>query len=423
MVRSSLIAAWLFIIVFYFHSESRVIVSTDSMWSIYLAQSFVREGDMLLDEYRSLARERKNYGLRKRKGHLYSYFPMGTALLASPFVWAYNKTLPQIAQVLPGFPRHLSTEELSAENMNLLLQRTIASILVALTVVVIFYLALQSLSIWQASGVALLAAFCTPLWSTGSRGLWQHGPSALLLAAALLLLSKIKDKPILAGFSGSLLAFAYIVRPTNAIAFICFGIFILLSSREAFRVFVLSSLLIFVPFVACSYDFFQRIVPPYYNASRLKMGWFFPEAVLANLLSPNRGLFFFAPILLPAVWLVAKKIRNHSLSKLELAVVAAFLGHTFSVSAYPEWWGGHCFGPRYMTEMIPYVTFFSIAWSKQAQWSRTAVSTFCLATALSFFINYQGATDFRTVLWNTYPSNIDERPRRVWDLSDLQFLR
>lgn len=423
MLSRLIIASCLFLLVLFVHGNSRVIVATDSMWSVYLAQSFIKDGDLILDEYRSLAKERKNYGLRKRKGQFYSYFPVGTALMATPFIWAYNQSLPNIAEVLPGFPRGKSVAELSAENMNLALQRVIASSFVALTVVIIFIFASQYLSLYPAAFVALVAAFCSPLWSTASRGLWQHGPSALLISLAMLFTSRVKREPILAGFSGALMAFAYVVRPTNAVAFLCFGAFLLISNREAFRIYVISALLIFIPFLTFSYDFFSRILPPYYNANRLHIGWHVPQALMANLFSPNRGLFFLSPILLPALLTMYKTLRSFEITSFSFTVLLAFAGHLLAVSLFPEWWGGHAFGPRYMTETVPYVCYFFIIWLQTVKLERMKAALLALALVISFFIHYQGATDFKTFLWNVNPVNLDKKPARVWDLGDLQFLR
>lgn len=427
------IACCLFLLVIYGHASSKVIVATDSMWSIYLAQSFVTEGDLLLDEYRPLAKKRKNYGLRKRKGHLYSYFPVGTALLAVPFVWAYNhtffhQTLPIVPEMLPGFPTDKSLEERSPENLNLPLQRLIASIFVALTIVVLFFISTQFLPLGASVVVALIAAFCTPLWSTASRGLWQHGPSALLISTAILMILNAKTKPILAGFSGALLAYAYIVRPTNAIAFLCFGFFLLFTSRESFRIFVLTALLIFVPFVSFSYNFFGLLLPPYYNAGRLQLGWHLPQALFANLFSANRGIFFLSPVLIPAIlgmYKVFREIRVDSIIKpsLPMAVVAAFFGHLLAISLFPEWWGGHAFGARYMTETVPYLIYFCVLWLRDSKLNNLKYGLLFISACLSFFIHYKGATSYRTFMWNVNPVNIDRRPERVWDLGDLQFLR
>lgn len=421
MFKYIAISCGLFLLVFISHARSRVIVSTDSMWSIYLAKSMVVDGDLILDEYRDLAKERKNYGLRKRKGQLYSYFPVGTALLATPFVWIYEKTLPLSAQFLPGFP---ASQEISAEDMNLPLQRVIASLFVALTVVIIFLFASQSLPIVAAISVALIAAFGTSLWSTASRGLWQHGPGAMLIMGSLYLISKARTQPLGAGISGALLAFAYIVRPTNAIAFICFGLFLLLTNKEAFRIFTISALLIFIPFLAFSYDFFARIVPPYYNANRLHLGWHLPEALLANLLSPNRGIFFLSPVLLPSLIAIYRTLRFPKADLLSVAVLAAFFGHLLSVSLFPEWWGGHAFGARYMCETIPYLIYFFIIWLRDLpSLKKSTLSFLVFSAALSFWIHFKGADDMKTFMWNVNPVNLDRKPARVWDISDLQFLR
>jgi hypothetical protein len=71
---------------------STVTVTTDSMWTIPTAKSLIGDGDIWLDEYRAAAKERKNYGLRRKRdspgSHLYSFF--GTSFLVSPLVALYD---------------------------------------------------------------------------------------------------------------------------------------------------------------------------------------------------------------------------------------------------------------------------------------------------------------------------------------------
>jgi hypothetical protein len=94
----------------------------------------------------------------------------------------------------------------------------LASFLVGATAAVIFYIALEFLPISFAASIALIFAFATPAWSTGSRALWQHTPSMLMLAIALWILVKAVERPYLVQFAAFPLAIAYCVRPTNAIA-------------------------------------------------------------------------------------------------------------------------------------------------------------------------------------------------------------
>jgi hypothetical protein len=419
-----LLSLLLFITVTLIHSRSAVIVSTDSMWSIYLAQSLIRDGDLVLDEYKDLAKQRKNYGLRKRKGELYSYFPVGTAIMATPFVWLYGQSPEIFSKIMP------TNLAATVEDLNLPLQRAIASIFVAVTAIILFFICQSFVSVPLSFVLALIAAFATPLWSTASRGLWQHGPSALLISSSLLLILKTEKRPDLSGLVGALLAFAYIVRPTNAIAFLCVLIFFLAFRPRALISFFLSSAIIFVPFVACSYSYLNRIVPPYYMASRLKLGWHLSQAFAANLFSPNRGLLFLSPILLPAFieifTVLARALGNlKSLQhySFQLLVAACFFGHLVGISLFPEWWGGHAFGARYMAETVPYLIIFMAIWLSQARITASVSAILALFLILSVYIHQQGATRQETFMWNVKPNNIDRNVGRVWDYQDLQFLR
>ncbi len=416
----------LFVTVLLAHAHSKVIVSTDSMWSVYLAQSLVKDGDLVLDEYKEQAKERKNYGLRKRKGQLYSYFPVGTALMASPFVYIFN-IYPKVYWFL--IPEVRVEEQPRAETYNLTLQRTIASVFVAVTVVALFFIFQSLIGLYPSFCLALLAAFATPLWSTASRGLWQHGPSAMLISLSLIILLKAR-KADLAGLTGLLLAFAYVVRPTNAVIYILVATYLIFFRPRALVTYIISSAIVFVPFVMFSYSFLDRIMPPYYLASRLQIGWHFPHAFTANLFSPNRGILFLSPILLPAFWemlkLLNKIIHDWNILKSEsfsVLVMLCFFGHLTAISLFPEWWGGHAFGARYMCETVPYLMYFLALWISRFKISFLKVCLFAAAALFSFYTNYVGATRMQAYLWNVRPVNIDRNPQRVWDLKDLQFLR
>src|SRR5207247_9569316 len=69
-------------------------------------------------------------------------------------------------------------------------EQIIASSLVAFTALLLYAMARRELSTTHAAVFVLVFAFGTSAWSTASRSLWQHGPSMLILAAALLVLSR-----------------------------------------------------------------------------------------------------------------------------------------------------------------------------------------------------------------------------------------
>ena len=69
---------------------------------------------------------------------------------------------------------------------HLLVEVAIASTLVALTAMLLFFTARLYLGAAGSIALALLFAFGTSAWSTASRALWQHAPAMLMLTAALL---------------------------------------------------------------------------------------------------------------------------------------------------------------------------------------------------------------------------------------------
>jgi hypothetical protein len=92
------------------------------------------------------------------------------------------------------------------------------------------------------------------------------------------------------------------------------------------------------------------------------------------------------------------------------------------------WWAGHSFGPRFMTDIVPFLVFF-LAFNFRLSntigvWAQTAISICILVLALiSVTIHARGAFRYSTWAWYYIPQNIDENPRRAWDWRDPQFLR
>lgn len=92
------------------------------------------------------------------------------------------------------------------------------------------------------------------------------------------------------------------------------------------------------------------------------------------------------------------------------------------------WWGGHSLGPRFTTDIVPFLTYFTAfnfrlpaTFSRSAQ---TAISA-CIAVlaVVSLLIHSQGARRVETWRWNVIPNNIDRNTSRAWDWSDPQFAR
>ena len=289
-----LISAIIFTATFVVYSISSITPRADSMWSVYLAESFVRTGNFNLDEYRSLIKP-DDYRVVEVNGHLYSFFPIGAPLMASPFVYAIDHFTS--LRLFGG--ENLSTYLLnhSPDDVVSFVEKFIASILVALNCVIIFILSRRYLNIAKSIILTLIFAFATSNWSVSSRALWQHGPSMLCLSLAVYILIVAQDKPSLVPLAGFPLAFSFVVRPTNIISIGLLTIYVWFAFRRFWGYYILCLAVILVPFFLYNYSVYSALVSPYYAPQRLGNNPFLAQALAGNLMSPSRGLFIFSPIL------------------------------------------------------------------------------------------------------------------------------
>jgi hypothetical protein len=147
------------------------------------------------------------------------------------------------------------------------------------------------------------------------------------------------------------------------------------------------------------------------------------EGALGTLFSPNRGLFVFSPwiaLALATTPFVAQQLRAGWLVSWLLPVLALYL---LVLSKYSVWWGGHCFGPRYWTDVIP---LFAVLLALGLEWaatrSRAAIAFFLSAIALSVGTQCIGAFCFPST-WNLKPLNVDFHHERLWDWKDTELSR
>jgi len=413
----------MFMTVFVVHVRSPNITSGDSRWFIPVAMSILKHGDINLDEYHERIHEDKRYAIHRVDGHEYNIFPIGTSILSLPFVWAVDRVLEHTAGI--SFEDHL--KEKRSENT----ERFIASIFVALATVVMFLIARDRLRDGRrALLIAFVFAFATPAWSTASRALWQHGPSMLLLAAALLSLTRARGNIRCLLWTGPLLAFAYVVRPTNSLSFLLLmgAAFLQYGRRKPFWGSVLLSLGVFAAFVALNLRVFGTIQPPYFRSTRLAFGGTFPEALAGNLISPGRGLFLFTPVFLLSFYGIFLKLRQRVFGLTDAALTGVMLSHWIVISAFPHWWAGYSIGPRFFTDIVPYFVYFLIPVVERISLvsgvRRTLLAgVSALLLGVSVYAHYRSANSWRVPDWNVNPECVDRNPSRVWDWSDIQFLR
>jgi hypothetical protein len=162
---------------------------------------------------------------------------------------------------------------------------------------------------------------------------------------------------------------------------------------------------------------------PYYDFRKVQGSNTIYEALAGNLISPARGLFIYSPIFLFSFLGIYYKWKEETLSLFDYAIFLTVLFHWILVSRNLNWWGGHCYGYRLLSDMIPFFVFYLIFFLKYANLKSPTFALFILSIIVSLFINFQGANRMETYYWNLQPSNIDENSFRVWDWKDAPFLR
>ncbi len=394
------------------HIWSPVKPAGDSMWSIPTALSILRHGTASLNEYGDLQKEANRFAVITVGDRDYTYFPLTTSLFALPVVAVYGLWLT---------PSDIIAKRRTLENVT-------ASLVVALAAVCIYLTGVIFLDRRYCLVLVFIFAYCTPMWSTCSRVLMQHGPSAFLLSAALYLLVRggMTDR-VWGGLLGFVLAVSYLVRPTNVVSVVLLSVYVMLFRTRAFVWLFAAGGTVAVVFVVTNLWIFGAILPPYFT-SRLYFGPNFPEALLGNLVSPARGVFVFCPIFLASLYGIFLKQRRYALTALDFFLMTAVVCHWIVISSFPHWWGGHSYGPRLFSDMAPYCVYFLIPVLQEVSASHgtrkwVLLSVLVPLAAVSFFIHWQGATIYKGYEWNSSPVDVQERPERLWDWQDTQFMR
>jgi len=395
---------------------SPVTTSFDSKWSVHTALSLAEGKGGDLREYLPIVEARKFQTIVKFGERYYTLFPVGTSALSAPVVGVFAWFDPAFKQrIIHSIPDRF--------------EKTFASVYAAVAALLFFWLIYSRFpSVPIALATTVLFALGTSMWSTASRALWQHGPLVMMLVAAMLLLVRGRQRPSLIQYASIPLALAFIIRPTAAIPIAGFSAYVLIRHREWFIRYALYGIVIAIPWIAYNLHEFGQLIPDYYRPGRVRVSETFGEAMLGNLASPARGLLVYSPVLLLAFSGFALALRHRDERLLTLCFGGIVVLHWLVVSRFPHWWGGHSYGPRFMTDIVPFLVYF-VAFNFEALGPLSGLkrlaswSCIALLAAASFVMHGIGATSYEPYHWNRIPSDIDAEPARLWDWRDPPFAR
>lgn len=434
--RDILGAAILFVLALIIFLRTPVHDVTDSAYSMMASESLLRHHTFTLDQYAiprnppkywvDYVSDGNLYTIEMADGHYYYFFPPGSVVLSAPFVAVFN---------VFGVSAVNSDGTYSPEG-EATIEFVLAALLMAGLTVVFFYTSRLALSLSWSIVIALGGALGTQIFSTASRVLWTDTWGTLLLGIVLwmILRREFRKGELNSVLLATLLAWLYFVRPTFSVHIIAITIYIFFCQRKYFVRYALTGAVWLLLFVWYSWHNFHQLLPSYYRASRLYFGVFW-TALAANLVSPGRGLLVYVPALFFVGYLLVRYWRQLAYPRIVVMALAVTVVHLAVMSCFGHWWGGYSYGPRFSTGLVPWFVVITIlgiqarglSIKKQAVavtpfGRRLELSVGTVLLLASIAINWFGAADRNTSLWNVRPQNIDLHPERNWDWRQPQFL-
>lgn len=386
--------------------------ASDPFGTLLVSEALLQHGTIRLDGLDLPDLEtRLGYRGFVRNGHTYYVYPLGTSLVATPFV---------------AVARRLGVD-LRRHEAEVRLQHQLATLAALVTLWLLVRLARRLLPFWPALTCAIAFWSGTSLASTGGTALWSH---VLLVISALAAIDLVVDAE-LGGRRvawvrlGLWLFLAYLTRPTAALLAVLLLAWAGTRDRRGSLQAAGVAAVLFGGFMLWSHSEFGQWLPPYYRMG-LGGGGFSGEALAGLLVSPSRGLLTFSPFLLalPVVawlrrpdWPLARGWWAVGIGWPALLVLA--------FSRWPMWWGGGCFGARLLTDALPGLFLLVLrVWPAHVPRGRASLSvavlTLTVLAAGTIHVG-QGLYNPWGFRWNGEPS-VDTEPWARWTWRFPQFL-
>ncbi len=420
LVPCVLFGALLFLV---YSANGRPITTLDARPAALLPVALLRGDGLVLDRFRAEWPDGPPYSIADKRGHMVSRYPVAIPLMALPLM------APQIA-VLDVVDPTWERDRLfvRAEQM----AKNAAAVIAACTGASMLLLLRQLGFERWALATATVAALGTDLWTMASQTLWQHGPAALALTLAIVLLVPPNAGRVRLLAAGGATAVLLCCRPQDVVFAAAILAWVVLRYRRRAAWFVPAPVLLWTVVVAYNRWYFGSASGGY---AEIMAGWPITHGVdgywtadvatgaAGTLVSPSRGLFVFCPwialvlALLPATY---RRVASASLVRVLLLALAVFC---VQLATYSVWWAGHSFGPRFWIDVTPLFAILlgaAFAWSSQRCRPMTAV--LACAGAVAIAIQTIGAFCYPSS-WNHMPVNVDVAHERLWDWHDTELTR
>lgn len=337
------LAVGLFLLSVYLLTYSGEFHSSDGQAMFAVTESIARRGDYDINQLLWMGQQQGAYGL---DGELYCHKGIATSLLSLPLAW--------LGLVVPFWGVVQTTLLFNA------MVTALTSTLLYLYVNRLGYSASTSLVLSLVFGLATLAwpyakyFFSEPLASLG-----------LLAAAYFLLRYQDNGQTSDALWAGTSLGLAVATRFANIITLPLFGLLLLAyigtrDEEQGIRDKPLPPILAFtLPLVLTalllgSYNYARYgdvLETGYLPQQTFSTPWL--EGISGLLISPGRGLFLYAPVLLVSLLAIPAFVKRHRLEAALTLLISVF--YALLYGRWFFWHAGYAWGPRFLVPIVPFV--------------------------------------------------------------------
>lgn len=349
-----------------YRSEIPMWGSSDTLPNKYLPISILLQGNINLNEFPQIV-SNNSYNVCHYQGNIRSCYPLVTPILALPVylggVWA---GLPLDDDIVVDALGRLSSD------------------IIAWLAVIIFHQALLKITAPLPALLSCLSlAFGSSVWSTASTDLWQHSGSILFLCLSIWCwcCGRINPDGYWMTAFGFCMALATLARPTNGGLLIISIVVIVMQKynwKRVLKSMIPAGIILSVGVIVNIYLYGNWMGG--YQLHHQNLGWFAPQfRILANIyLHPSRGLFIYSPVFIIGIPILLTQAVKHAAWEIEWASWM-IITHSIILSSWIIWDGGINYGPRLMTEIVPFWAILCIPY-----WSMSGkkVSLFILGILL-----------------------------------------
>ncbi len=412
-----------------FNANGREIASYDSQPTTLAARELLLRGSLSLGHVvgaRPQLAERPGFQLARDGLYRSAYSPV-PAISAAILVWPVSAT---------------GLLDLRAPLAPPIMSAFASSVLVALAVAMVYLTARRRLTRTRSIVLAVSLGLGTGWWSTASQTLWQHETAIFGLTLAVWGLFGVapraddarasgdRNQYVNAALIGLGLGLAAGSRLQLAPTTLILIVAVVLGSgwRMGF-VTAATAAAIVAPVCLANLRWFGSILgaapmlEALHSSVHATTGSFSLRSggLHGLLISPNRGLLIFSPVVALALAGVPGLLKSGWRSPLLLCTTAAAVQYLL-YGSYAVWWGGHTFGPRYALDILPLLVPLGMVAMGRIE-GRLLRAGASLLLAWSIGVAALGAFVYPSERWNTDPLDVDRHHERLWDWSDTQIAR